>query len=55
MARISSIDFDRTEQPLRTTICTRLGTVKVRWMEVCGDKGWQKRHSRRQKAGRASH
>ena len=41
MARIISIVFDRNENPLRATIRTRLGTVKVRWMDVAGDRCWQ--------------
>ena len=41
MARITSIVFDRNEQPLRATIRTRLGTVKVRWMDIAGDRCWQ--------------
>ena len=41
MARITSIAFDRNEQPLRATIRTRLGIVKVRWMDVMGDRCWQ--------------
>ena len=41
MARIISIVFDRNEHPLRATIRTRLGTVKVRWMDVAGDRCWQ--------------
>ena len=41
MARITSIVFDRNEQPLRATIRTRLGTVKVRWLDVWGDSCWQ--------------
>jgi hypothetical protein len=41
MARISSIVFDRHEQPFRATIRTRSGTVKVRWMDVAGDRCWQ--------------
>ena len=41
MARITSVIFDRNEQPLRATIRTRLGTVKVRWMDVAGDRCWQ--------------
>lgn len=41
MSRISSVVFDRNEQPIRVTIRTRLGTVKVRWMDVCGDRCWQ--------------
>lgn len=39
-ARISSLVFDRKEQPLRATIRTSLGTVKVSWQEVCGDRCW---------------
>ena len=41
MARITSIVFDRNEQPLRASIRTHLGTVKVRWLDVCGDRCWQ--------------
>ena len=41
MSRIFSIVFDRNEQPLRATIRTRSGTVKVRWMDVAGDRCWQ--------------
>lgn len=40
MARISSIVFDKLEQPKRATIITQLGTVKVEWMDVCGDRSW---------------
>ena len=40
MARISSIVFDRHEQPLRATICTSLGTVKVVWMDLHGYRSW---------------
>jgi hypothetical protein len=40
MTRISSIVFDRNERPLRATIRTRLGTVKVEWRDVCGDLCW---------------
>ena len=40
MARISSIVFDRQERPLRATIRTKLGTVKVEWRDVCGDLSW---------------
>lgn len=40
MTRISSIVFDKHELPLRGTILTRLGTVKVQWMEVHGDRCW---------------
>jgi len=38
--RISTITFDKNERPLRSTICTRLGTVKVVWMDVAGDWCW---------------
>jgi hypothetical protein len=41
MARIFSIVFDRNEQPLRATIRTRLGAVKVHRMDVAGDRCWQ--------------
>lgn len=40
MARISSIVFDKHERPLRATVRTRLGTVKVVWQDVCGNRGW---------------
>ena len=40
MARISSIVFDKRERPLRATIITPKGTVKVRWMDVAGDWCW---------------
>jgi len=33
MARISSIKFDRNELPLRATIITSQGTVKVHWVD----------------------
>lgn len=39
-ARIPSIIFDRGEQPKRATNITKLGTVKVEWQEVCGDRSW---------------
>ena len=39
-ARISSIVFDRQERPLRATIITSTGTVKVQWMDVAGDRCW---------------
>jgi hypothetical protein len=38
--RISTITFDRDEQPLRATIRTPLGLVKVEWRDVCGDRAW---------------
>ena len=40
MARIVSIVFDKNERPLRATIRTKRGTVKVRWTNVCGDWCW---------------
>lgn len=40
MSRISSIVFDKNEHPLRAVIRTPLGTVKVVWRDVCGDRGW---------------
>lgn len=40
MSRISSIVFDKHERPLRATIRTRLGAVKVVWTEVCGERAW---------------
>ena len=40
MTRISSIVFDKNERPLRAVIRTPLGTVKVVWRDVCGDRGW---------------
>lgn len=39
--RISSIVFDAKERPLRATIRTSLGTVKVQWTDVAGDWCWQ--------------
>lgn len=38
--RIVSITFDRNELPVRATLHTRLGTVKVVWRDVCGDRCW---------------
>ncbi len=38
--RIASITFDRKEQPVRATLHTRLGPVKVVWRDVCGDRCW---------------
>ena len=40
MKRISSIVFDKHEQPKRATIITPLGTIKVEWREVAGDRYW---------------
>ena len=38
--RIVSITFDRNELPVRATLRTRLGPVKVVWRDVCGDRCW---------------
>lgn len=38
--RLSSLTFDREERPLRATIRTPLGAVKVLWQDVCGDWCW---------------
>jgi hypothetical protein len=38
MASIKSITFNKSEQPVRATIHTKLGTVKVEWREV--DRCW---------------
>jgi hypothetical protein len=40
MKRISSIVFDRNEQLKRATIITPLGTIKVEWRNVAGDRYW---------------
>lgn len=40
MKRISSIVFDKHEHPKRATIITPLGTIKVEWMDVSGDRCW---------------
>jgi hypothetical protein len=40
MARISSIVFDKSEQPKRATIITKHGTIKVAWSDVSGDRCW---------------
>jgi len=40
MKRISSIVFDRHERPRRATIITPLGTIKVEWREVAGNRYW---------------
>jgi len=39
-ARLSSIVFDKQEGPLRATIVTSTGTVKVAWSDVCGNWCW---------------
>lgn len=38
--RISSLVFDKEERPRRATIITSLGTVKVQWTEVPGERSW---------------
>ena len=40
MKRISSIVFDRNEQLKRATIITPLGTIKVEWRNVAGNRHW---------------
>ena len=40
MKRISSIVFDKHERPKRATIITPLGTIKVQWHGVAGDRYW---------------
>ena len=40
MSRISSIVFDKRERPIRATIITSTGTVKVIWTDVAGDWCW---------------
>ena len=40
MSRIKSVVFDKHERPSRATIITQLGTVRVEWREVCGNRGW---------------
>ena len=40
MKRISSIVFDKHERPKRATIITKLGTIKVEWMNVSGNRSW---------------
>ena len=40
MSRISFIVFDKCERPIRATILTPTGTVKVQWMDVAGDWCW---------------
>jgi hypothetical protein len=40
MKRISSIVFDRHERLKRATIITPLGTIKVEWRDVAGDRYW---------------
>ena len=39
-ARISSIVFDKRQRPLRATILTSTGTVKVEWKNVAGSWCW---------------
>jgi len=38
--RIVSITFNRNELPVRATLRTHLGPVKVVWRDVCGDRCW---------------
>lgn len=38
--RLSSLIFDRHERPIRATIRTLHGTVRVVWRDVCGDRCW---------------
>ncbi|MFZ2281091.1 MAG: hypothetical protein WAW39_25045 [Prosthecobacter sp.] len=40
MKRISSIVFDKHERLRRATIITPLGTIKVEWRDVAGDRYW---------------
>ena len=40
MKRISSIVFDKHERLKRATIITPLGTIKVEWQDVAGDRYW---------------
>ena len=40
MARITSIVFDRHQQPKRATIITTHGSVKVHWVHDHGDSNW---------------
>lgn len=40
MKRISSIVFDRHERLKQATIITPLGTIKVEWRDVAGDRYW---------------
>ena len=40
MSRISSLVFDRNEQLKRATIITPLGSIKVEWRKVGGDRHW---------------
>ena len=40
MSRISSLVFDRNEQLKRATTITPLGTIKVEWKDLHGDRSW---------------
>ena len=40
MSRISSLVFDRNEELKRATIITPLGSIKVEWRKVGGDRHW---------------
>ena len=37
---IRSVRFDRDERPLRATVWTKHGIVRVEWMDVAGDRCW---------------
>ena len=38
--RICSIVFDKNELPRRATVITKLGTIKVEWMNGSGNRSW---------------
>ena len=38
--RIRTIHLDRWERPLRATIWTKHGIVRVEWKDVAGDRCW---------------
>ena len=38
--RIRSIHLNRWERPLRATIWTKHGIVRVEWKDVAGDRRW---------------
>ena len=38
--RIGTIRFDREERPLRATVWTKYGMVRVEWVHVAGDRCW---------------
>ena len=41
--RIRTIHLDRWERPLRATIWTKHGIVRVEWRDVAGDRCWLSR------------